>query len=74
MKEIADGVVLDPKVKFGKPIIKGTRVPVDLVIGKIAGGMDIEEIIAEYDLTRDQILNALRYAALLVAEEKLAYV
>lgn len=74
MKEIADGVVLDPKVKFGKPIIKGTRVPVDLVIGKIAGGMDMEEIIAEYDLTRDQILNALRYAALLVAEEKLAYV
>lgn len=74
MKEIADGVVLDQKVKFGKPIIKGTRVPVDLVIGKIAGGMDMEEIMAEYDLTRNQILNALRYAALLVAEEKLAYV
>lgn len=74
MKEIADGVVLDPKVKFGKPIIKGTRVPVDLVIGKIAGGTSTEEVMEEYDLKRDQILNALRYAALLVAEEKLAYV
>ncbi|KKT29883.1 hypothetical protein A3G55_01725 [Candidatus Giovannonibacteria bacterium RIFCSPLOWO2_12_FULL_44_25] len=74
VKEIADGIVLNPDVKFGKPIIKGTRVPVDLVVGKIAGGMTFEEIMTEYDLTKDQILAALRYAASLVAEEKLAYV
>ena len=74
VKEIADGIVVNPDVKFGKPVIKGTRVPVDLVVGKVAGGMAFEEIMEEYGLTKEQILAALRYAASLVAEEKLAYV
>ena len=39
MKEIAPGIIVDREVRFGKPVIKGTRVPVDLVIGKLAGGM-----------------------------------
>jgi uncharacterized protein (DUF433 family) len=43
MKEIIPRIVIDPKIRFGKPVIKGTRVPVDLILGKIAGGMTIEE-------------------------------
>lgn len=73
-KEIAQGIGVNPAVKFGKPVIQGTRVPVDLIIGKLAAGMTNEEVMEEYELTRDQVLNAMRYAASRVAEEELAYV
>lgn len=62
-------ITTDPKVKFGKSVIAGTRVPVDVVVGKLAGGMTMEEIEKEYSLTHKQILAALRYAADLVASE-----
>jgi uncharacterized protein (DUF433 family) len=71
MKEIAPGIVVDREVRFGKPVIKGTRVPVDLVIGKLAGGMTTEELMKEYDLKREDVLNALPYAAKLVREEEI---
>jgi uncharacterized protein (DUF433 family) len=71
MKEIAPGIVVNREVRFGKPIIKGTRIPVDLVIGKMAGGMTIEEVMKEYDLKREDILNALSYAATLMKEEEI---
>ena len=74
MKEIAPGIVVDPKIRFGKPVIKGTRVPVDLILGKIAGGMTIDEVAKEYDLKKKQILDALRYAAQLIKKENLIYV
>jgi uncharacterized protein (DUF433 family) len=74
MKEIAPGITIDPKIRFGKPVIKGTRVPVDLIVGKIAGGMTIDEVAKEYDLKREQILAALRYAAEIVKKENLIYV
>lgn len=67
-------IVVDSAVRFGKPVLKGTRVPVDLVVGKIAGGMTTEAVMEEYDLTREQVLGALKYAAKLVAEEELALV
>ena len=66
-------ITIDQKVRFGKPVIKGTRVPVDLIVGKIAAGMKIEEVVKEYDLTRDQVLAALQYAAKLVSEEELSF-
>ena len=74
MRELTPRVVIDPKVRFGKPVIKGTRVPVDLLIGKIAGGMTIEEVAKEYDLTRTDIFAALKYAAKALQRETLMYV
>ncbi len=74
MKEIAPRIVIDPNVRFGKPVVKGTRVPVDLVLGKIAGGMTIEEVAREYELTRIDVLAALRYAAKALQRETLMYV
>ena len=71
MQEIFPHIAVDPTVRFGKPVIKGTRVPVDLVVGKIAGGMTLEEVGAEYELTPEQVRAALAYAARLVAEEEL---
>jgi len=60
-------------IRFGKPVIKGTRVPVDLVVGKIAGGMTIRDVAEEYELTHAQIQAALRYAAELVKREQVIY-
>ena len=69
MKEIFPQITVDKAVQFGKPIITGTRVPVEVVVGHIAAGDKIEVIIKEYKLTRGQILAALKYAAKLVGEE-----
>ena len=52
-------IVLDPAVVLGKPVIRGTRLPVTLVVGSLAGGMSFEEVQQEYDLTADDIRAAL---------------
>jgi uncharacterized protein (DUF433 family) len=54
--EIAPRISVDEKIRFGKPVISGTRIPVDLIIGKLAGGMTYEEVMAEYEITREDIL------------------
>ena len=41
MKELSPGITVDEKVHHGKPVIKGTRVPAELVIGHLAGGMTL---------------------------------
>lgn len=69
MAQIAPRIVVDEKVRFGKPVIEGTRVPVALVLGKLAGGMTAQAVAEEYGLTRDDVLAALAYAAHLVASE-----
>ena len=67
--EIAPGIVVDPSIKGGKPVIKGTRVPVDLLIGKLGGGMTKEQLMEEYGLMATDVLAALRYAARVVSLE-----
>jgi uncharacterized protein (DUF433 family) len=51
-------------------LIEGTRVPVDVVLGKLAAGMTTEAVAEEYGLTRDDVLAALAYAAHTVALEE----
>ena len=56
-------IVSDPEVLHGKPRLKGTRIPVSLVLGYLADGKTSEEIMAEFpDLTREQIAACLDYA------------
>lgn len=70
MKEIAPRITVDDEISFGKPVIQGTRVPVALVVGKLAGGMSLAEIAEEYDLQPEDILAALAYAARLLDDER----
>jgi uncharacterized protein (DUF433 family) len=56
-------VVINPKIRFGKPTIRGTRITVEEVLGALAGGMTFGEIEKEYGLTKKQILAAIRYVA-----------
>jgi len=71
MRRIAPRITVDERVRFGRPVIEGTRVPVELVIGKLAGGASIEELCAEYELAREDVLAALGYAASVLAEEQI---
>jgi uncharacterized protein (DUF433 family) len=66
-----DRIVIDPAVRHGKPIIKGTRVPVEIILGSLAGGMEINEITKEYDLDREDVLAALVYATRMIAGEEI---
>ena len=52
---ISSGVVQDPMINSGRPIIEGTRVFVDHIIGHLEKGVSVEEISQEYDLTHVQI-------------------
>jgi len=61
--EVAEHIAVDERVCSGKPVIRGTRVPVELVIGQLGGGMTVDLVAREYELTRVQVLAALRYAA-----------
>jgi uncharacterized protein (DUF433 family) len=62
-------IVLDPAVSHGKPVIRGTRVPVTVVVGSLAGGMTFEEVQREYDVTADDIRAALRFVGELAEQE-----
>ena len=69
--EIAPRINVDEKVRFGKPVITGTRVSVDLILGKLAGGMTYEKVMVEYEITREDILAAFDYAAKTLASEEI---
>ena len=72
--EIAPRISVDEKIRFGKPVISGTRIPVDLIIGKLAGGMNYEEVMTEYEITREDILAVLDYAAKTLSREEIKMV
>ncbi|MCD5409406.1 MAG: DUF433 domain-containing protein [Methanocellales archaeon] len=66
---------IDPEIRHGKPVIKGTRVPVDVILGSLAGGMEMEAIAKEYGIRKEDVLAAIEYAAKIVAREEIgAYV
>jgi uncharacterized protein (DUF433 family) len=63
-------IVVDPAVMAGKPVIRGTRIPVDAIIQRIAEGLSIDEVLADYpSIQREDIKAALRYGAALVRGE-----
>ena len=64
-------IVIDPEVRHGKPVIKNTRVPVDIILGSLAGGMKIEEVAEEYGIKKEDVLAAIEYAAKIIAREEI---
>ena len=65
-----DRIVIDPKICHGKPVIRGTRTPVAIVVGSLAGGMSFEDVEREYAVTGDDIRAALAFAGELVEREQ----
>lgn len=56
-----DRIVIDPAICHGKPVIRGTRMPVTYIVGSLAGGMTFEQVQREYDLTEEDIRAALKF-------------
>ena len=55
-------IVIDPGIQHGKPIIRGTRLPITRIIGGLAGGMAVEEVCREYEVSEEDVRAALEYA------------
>ena len=64
-------IAIDKDIRHGKPVIKGTRVPVDIILGSMAGGMSYEEICKEYEIEMDDIKAAIEYATKIIANEEI---
>jgi len=63
-------IVVEPDLHHGDACIKGTRVPVSMIVGSLADGMSVDEILAEYpQLTANNIYAALAYAAEIMRQE-----
>lgn len=63
-------IAINPKIMHGKPVIKGTRVPVDVILGSLVSGMTYDEIEKEYGVKKEDILAAIEYAASFVRGEE----
>jgi len=63
-------IIIDPKIRHGKPIIKGTRVSVDIVLSALASGMTYEEVCKEYGIKKEDILAVIEYAASILTHEE----
>ena len=68
-----DRITVDPNVCFGKPRIRGLRIPVHLIVDLVAAGRLCRQILADYpELEREDIRQALEYAAILTRERVVA--
>jgi len=68
--EWRDLIAVDPEIQGGKPVIKGTRVLVQVLVGSLAGGMTAEDVCEQYRVTEEQLRAALAYAAEALAGER----
>lgn len=63
MSPLLERISIDPRICFGKPCIRGTRIWVSLILDFMAGGLTIEDVLKEYpQLTREDILATIAYA------------
>ena len=70
--EVTDRVEINPKVMMGKPVIRGTRVTVELILRKLSEGASEADVLDSYPrLTREDIQAAIRYAADTLAHEEI---
>lgn len=74
MQMTHERIEINPQIMGGKPVIRGTRLPVETVLRKLGAGMTVDAILADHPrLTRDDILAAQAFAADYLADEVLVY-
>ena len=71
---ITDRIEVNPRVMLGKPVIRGTRIPVEVILRKLSEGASEAALVDAYPrLTREDIFAAMRYAADTVAHEDIVF-
>ena len=63
-------ITIDPSIRHGKPVVRGTRVPVHRIIGSLTGGATPEEVCEEYGIVDTDVRAALEYAEELIEAEE----
>jgi uncharacterized protein (DUF433 family) len=58
-EKMDERIVIDPEIQHGKPVIRGTRVPVACIVGGLASGMTKGEIMREYEVAEEDIVRLL---------------
>lgn len=62
-EDVLQRIAVDPRVMLGKPVVKGTRITVEILLEKIAAGCTVDEILGDYPtLSREDVLAAVAYA------------
>ncbi len=70
LSELLKRIVIDSRVMAGKPVIRGTRITVDMILELLAAGMKPEEIAEDYNISLEDIRAALLYAARVLGREE----
>ncbi|MGI8857741.1 MAG: DUF433 domain-containing protein [Thermomicrobiales bacterium] len=71
-EQLLQRIVLDPRILVGKPIVRGTRIPVSLVLDHLANNLDLDDLFAAYPrLTVEDVQACLAYAQGIVAGENI---
>ena len=73
LQNVYPSIISDSEILGGETIIKGTRIPVSLILGHLASGMSVDELVYEYDLVKENIYSALAYAAKRIGEETVTH-
>ena len=67
-------IEINPKIMYGKPVVKGTRITVEQILRKLAGGMTTAQIVADHPhLTAEDIYAAAAFAADYLAQERIVF-
>lgn len=67
-----DRIISNPKIMLGKPVIKGTRITVELILKKLSEEISVDELIQAYPhLTREDIFAVLSYSADVISKEEM---
>lgn len=65
-----DRIISDYRILLGKPVIKGTRISVELLLKKLSEGATVDDLATDYELAKEDIYAALNYASALMANEE----
>ena len=67
-----DRIYVDPNIKLGKPVIRNTRITVELILRKLGEGMTFDDILEAYpNLKKEDIIAAIKYSADVIGREEM---
>ncbi|HYV44271.1 MAG TPA: DUF433 domain-containing protein [Myxococcaceae bacterium] len=69
---LGERIVADPEILGGKPLIVGTRVTVEFILGQLGRGQSSDEVSRQYGVSREDVLAAIRFAAETVSRDNFA--
>ena len=71
---ITDRIEVNPQIMMGKPVLRGTRIPVELILRKLSEGAAMADLLDAYPrLSREDVHAAMRYAADMLAHEEVVF-